>query len=443
MKILVAIFCLIIFVFNCFAQTDAVLATANNQNFTARDLPPQVAENYSKLPQIIKDSRTELLAQQIADALLDAEAKARKTTIENLVATEVRAKIPAPTEAQIQAVYDANKAQIGDQPIAEVRPQIVEFLRREPEQKGLIEYIARLKPIHKAAMVKDVNAPLLQPSDALATIDGKPITDKEFEEKAGQNLYDARMTIYEQTADALRQLVFSTLLSAEAKQLGIQPEDVIAREVTDKMKEFSDDEREKLQANLEQRLYQKYAAKILLKEPAPFRQNIVVLPDNPSRGSVNAPVTVVMFTDFQCPACAAAHPILQKVLAEYGGEKVRFVVRDFPLTLLHNNAYNAALAAAAARAQGKFFEYTDILYKNQDKLAAASLKKYASDLGLNRRQFDADLDGKKFEPDVKKDIEDGAAYGVNATPTIYVNGVKARLLSAAGFRKAIEQGLKK
>ncbi|MGI8467891.1 MAG: DsbA family protein [Pyrinomonadaceae bacterium] len=442
MKFLAVFFCSIVFVFSCFAQAGEILATTNNQNFTVKDLPPQVAENYSKLPQIIRDLRTELLAQQIADALLDAEAKARKTTVENLVATEVAAKIPAPTDSQIQAVYDANRAQIGNKTLAETRPQIVNFLRQEPEQKGLIEYVARLKTLHKTETLKDVNAPLLQPSDVLATVDGKPITAKNFEEKNGQNLYETRMTIYEQTSDALEQLVFSALISAEAKQLGIQPEDIIAREVTDKMKEFSDDEREKLQSDLEKRLSQKYGAKTLLKEPAPFRQNIAVLPANPSRGNINAPVTVVMFTDFQCPSCSATHPVLQKVLAEYG-DKIRFVVRDFPLTQIHKNAYSAALAAAAAHAQGKFFEYTDVLYKNQDKLDAASLKKYASDLGLNRRQFDADFDGKKYESDVKKDIEDGTAYGIGGTPTIYFNGVKARELSAAGFRRTIEQALRK
>lgn len=442
MKFFISILCLLFFAFNSFAQTVETLATANNQNFTVNDLPPQVAENYGKLPQIIRDLRTELLAQQIADKLLDAEAAARKTTIENLVATEVRAKIPAPTDAQIKAVYDANKAQIGDKTLAETRPQIIAFLQREPEQRALIEYIARLKPLHKTAILKDVNAPVLQPSDALATVDGKPITAKEFEEKAGQNLYEARMQIYEQTEGALKDAIFQTLLNLEAKNLGVPPESIIAREVTDKMKEFSDDERGKLQNDLEKRLYQKYSAKILLKEPAPFRQNIEILPANPSRGGGGAPVTVVMFTDFQCPACSATHPVLEKVLAEYG-DKIRFVVRDFPLTQIHKNAYNAALAAAAANAQGKFFEYTDVLYQNQDKLDAASLKKYASDLGLDRQRFDADFDGKKFEADVKKDIQDGTNYGIGGTPTIFVNGVRVNQLSASAFRKAIERELKK
>ena len=444
MKFLLAFFYLIFFTLSYPAQTGEILATANNQNFTARDLPAQISENYGKLPQIIRDLRVELLARQIADRLLEAEAAARRTTVENLLATEVGAKINAPIEAEIKAVYDANRAQIGDKSFAEMRPQIAAFLRQEAEQKALVEYVARLKPLHKATIVKDVNAPLLQPTDVLASVDGAPVTAREFEEKAAENLYEARITIYEQTAAALRETVFQRIIDAEAKSLGVPAGDITAREVTDKMKDFSDSgERERLQNDLEKRLYQKYNAKILLKEPAPFRQNIAVLPANAARGNAAAPVTVVMFTDFQCPACSATHPVLQKVLAEYPADKIRFVVRNFPLTQIHDNAYNAALAAAAAKAQGKFFEYAEVLYRNQDKLDAASLKKYAADLGLNRQQFDADFDGRKYESDVKKDMADGANYGIGGTPTIFVNGVKARRLSAAAFRQAVERELKK
>lgn len=442
MKILFSFFCLLFLAVVSFAQTGEILATANNQNYTIADLPPQVASNYAKLSQVIRQLRSDLLAQQIADMLLDEEAKAQKTTVENLVTKEVTAKLSAPSDAQIQAVYDVNKDQIGGKTLAEIKPQIISFLQREPQQKALAAYIEKLKPIYKTQLLKDINAPLLQPSDVVASVNGKPITDKEFEEKAGDNIYETRMAIYGQVVDGLDEKIFPMLISLEAKSLNLQPENIIAREVTDKMKDFTDDERERLQSDLINRIYQKYNVRMLVKEPVPFRRNIAILPSNPSRGSVTAPVIVVMFSDFQCSACSKTHPVLQQVLAEYAG-KIRFVVRDFPLTTLHPNAYNAALAAAAAHAQGKFFEYTDILYKNQDNLDIPSLKKYASDLGLNRQKFDADLDGKKFEANLKKDMADGNAYGITGTPTIYVNGAKVYDLSADGFRKAIEQALKK
>jgi len=164
--------------------------------------------------------------------------------------------------------------------------------------------------------------------------------------------------------------------------------------------------------------------------------------DDPAKGNANAPVTVVMFSDFQCPACAATHPVLEVVLARYG-DRVHFVVRDFPLTQIHENSFKAAQAAAAAHAQGKFFPYIELLYKNQNSLDTASLKRFASEIGLNRKQFDADLDGGRFADEVKKDMQAGLTYGVDSTPTIFVNGVKVRQLSVLAFRRAIEKALKK
>jgi protein-disulfide isomerase len=149
-----------------------------------------------------------------------------------------------------------------------------------------------------------------------------------------------------------------------------------------------------------------------------------------------------MFTDFQCPACAGTHPVLKRVLAEYA-DKVRFVVRDFPLVQIHENAFQSAVAAGAAHAQGKFYEYTEVLYKNQTQLDAASLKKYAADLGLNIKQFEADLLNPKIADEIRKDIEDGKSYGIGGTPTVFVNGVKVRQLSPESFRRAIDKALRK
>ena len=86
--------------------------------------------------------------------------------------------------------------------------------------------------------------------------------------------------------------------------------------------------------------------------------------NSPARGDANAAVTIIEFTDFQCSSCGAMYPVLEEVLKSYGN-RVRFVVRDFPLTNVHANAFRAAQAASAANAQGKFLEYIDILFKNQ------------------------------------------------------------------------------
>jgi protein-disulfide isomerase len=190
------------------------------------------------------------------------------------------------------------------------------------------------------------------------------------------------------------------------------------------------------------RLSAKYNVKILLPEPAPIVQNIAIEADDPQTGKASATVTVVMFTDFQCPACSSTHPVLKRTLAEYG-DKIRFVVRDFPLENIHNNAFQAALAANAARAQGKFFEYSEILYRNQDALDKASLVKYAAEVGLNVKQFELDFSDARGEAEIRKDQADGRSYGVGGTPAIFVNGIKVQRLSADAFRRAIERALSK
>jgi protein-disulfide isomerase len=441
MKLIAAIFCLIVFTFSLFAQqTDEVLAAANGQTFTVKNLSPEAQKLYADLPSTIAAARKELFSQMLADTLFETEAKAKNQTIEKLLG-DVTAKVPAPTDAQIQAVYDANKAAIGDKTLAEVRPQIVAFLQREPEQKALQNYVMSLQQKYKAAPGKDINSPNLKPAEILAVINGRTISVQEFEEKNKLELYELRANIYDLVKADLDDAVLSALLAAEAKSLNVAVSDLMAREVTDKMREFSDEERIQLQNALKNRLFAKYKVNFSIKEPEPIVQNIAT-DDDPAQGKLNAPVTIIMFSDFQCPACAATHPVLKKIVAEYAG-KVRFVVRDFPLTNIHENAFSAALAANAADKQGKFFEYSEILYRNQEKLDRESLIKYAADLGLNRKRFELDLSDARTAAEVRKDMADGKTYGINGTPTIYVNGVKVRQLTAESFRNSIEKALKK
>jgi protein-disulfide isomerase len=197
-------------------------------------------------------------------------------------------------------------------------------------------------------------------------------------------------------------------------------------------------ERQRLERSLSERLRQGANIRLLISEPQPPIQSISV-DDDPVRGEASAPVTIVEFTDFQCPACAAMHPILEDALKSYGN-KVRFVVRDFPL-MMHANARKAAEAANAAHAQGKFFEYAALLFKRQNALDVPSLKKYATELGLDRKLFDAALDSGKFAAEVRHDIDDGEIYGVESTPGIFVNGVRLETLNAEALRVAIDKAL--
>ena len=422
------------------AQRTTILAKANGVNYTAADLDPATREAFEGLAKQILADRTELLGEVIAQMLFKEEASAGKTTVDSFLEAELPKRLPTPTAAEIQAVYDANKDSIGGATLAQVRPQIVQFLQRESYPKAMAKLVADLKLKHKVVIGKDVNALNLLPTDVLATVDAKPITVQFYNEKTGQALYELRASIYEKTYDYLETIIYNSIVAAEAKKFDLNSSDLIAREITDKMKDYSAEEREMLEKNFRSSLYKKYGVSILLTEPPPFIQKISV-DDDPSTGSVNAPVTIVMFSDFQCPACSATHPVLKKVMADYS-DKIRFVVRDYPLTQIHKNSFKAAEAANAANAQGKFFEYIELLYNNQESLDTPSLKSFAAQIGLDPAKFAADLDSGKFADEVKKDAEAGNEYGVNSTPTIFVNGYKVRNLSAKAFREAIDRVLK-
>lgn len=442
MKIAAVFFSLIIFAFVSPAQTsEQILATANNQTFTNADLSPELRQALENLPASIAEMRARLLEQQIVEQLLEAEAAARKTTIEKLVETEVDKKIAAPTAQSIQAVYDANRAQIGGRTVEEVRPQIVEFLERDEKQKIFGEFVSDLKIKYKAALLKDINAKSLAPFEAVASVGGKTVSAQSFEAKNKAALNDFQANVLDEARAALEQIVYANLLVAEAKTQNIDAGDIIAREITDKVRDAASGyESDKLQTALRKRLFQKYGAKFFIKEIAAVPQSVSA-DDDPSQGAASAPVTVIMFSDFQCSACAATHPTLKRVLAEFPAGKIRFVARDFPLTQIHADAFRAALAAAAAAAQGKYFEYVELLYANQSSLDAASLKRFATQIGLDRKRFDADLDGEKFAFEIRKDMEDGKRYGITGTPTIFVNGVKIRRFSAENLRDAIDKQL--
>lgn len=415
------------------------LAAIGGRTFTAQDLDPAVAEAWNGLPEKIRETRKALLEQQIDRKILEMEAAKRETDIDSLIEQEVSGRVQAPKEEDIQRVYDENRARIGNIPVASIRPEIIEFLNREAERALYKEFMDGLRENHKIVYGKDINSEGLRGSDVIATVDEASVLYIEFQRRNGLALYELEANTVDAVLDSLTQVVDAAVISTEAESLGIATSEYIAKEITDKMKDFSDIERDKLQADLRSRLYQKYRVIIFVKEPAPFVQ-AVSADDDPSVGRSDAKVTVVMFTDFQCPACAGVHPLLKKLVLGYG-PPVRLVVRDFPLTSIHENAFAAAVAAAAAEKQGKFFEYIELLYNNQSSLDKESLSRYADQAGLDLRRFERDIADAKLADEVRKDIEDGKKYGVSGTPSIYVNGYKIRTLAESSFKKAIDRAL--
>ncbi len=160
--------------------------------------------------------------------------------------------------------------------------------------------------------------------------------------------------------------------------------------------------------------------------------------DDPSLGNENAPITIVEFSDYQCPFCARFEETTFVELKEKYVDTglVRIVFRDFPLTSIHQYAQKAAEASECADEQGKFWEYHNMLFKNQNALAVNNLKSYAFTLGLDTQKFDSCLDSGKYEDEVNKDLQDGIEYGVTGTPAFFVNG---KLLEGAQPLSAFEE----
>lgn len=155
-------------------------------------------------------------------------------------------------------------------------------------------------------------------------------------------------------------------------------------------------------------------------------QNIKLsLPVSESRdhilGPVTAPVTLVEYGDYECPYCAQAY-LTTKEIQERLGDKLRFVFRNFPVTKIRPHAYETALAAEAAAAQGKFWEMYDYLFKHGQAVTNDSLRRSAASLGLNLTRFDSEFHDRIYSNHIDEDIQSGKNSGVKSTPTFFING---------------------
>jgi len=141
------------------------------------------------------------------------------------------------------------------------------------------------------------------------------------------------------------------------------------------------------------------------------------------QGPADAAVTLVEYGDYECPYCGAAYPIVKELQARMG-DRLRFVFRNFPITTSHPHAEQAAEAAEAGAAQGRFWEMHDLLYENQTHLRDEDLHAYAEQLGIDVERFDKDLAEHVHAPRGREDFMSGVRSGVNGTPSFYVNGAR-------------------
>jgi protein-disulfide isomerase len=311
-------------------------------------------------------------------------------------------------------------------------------------------------------------APVSSSSDPVATVGGQPVSEQELLEALGpQKVTQMRKQEYEAKSAALDSLIRLKLVQAEAKKRGISAEDLIRQEVEPKVADPTDGEVEAylLGQNREvarfedvKEQYRKALKELrLLKARRAYADSLrantdvavmlhppsIDVPYDPARvrGNPDAPVTIVEFSDFQCPFCKAAESTLKEVLTKYSG-RVKLAYLDYPLREIHPKAQSAAEAARCAGEQGKFWEYHDALYADQSKLDGAELVSSAVALNMDEKSFRSCLDSGKFKSKIEADREQGTKAGVAGTPGFFVNGVfLSGAQPQAEFERIIENQL--
>ena len=140
------------------------------------------------------------------------------------------------------------------------------------------------------------------------------------------------------------------------------------------------------------------------------------------RGSVNAPIVIVEYGDYECPYTGMAYPIVKEIMNRFGDDKIQFVFRNFPLNEIHPHAQHAAEAAEAAAAQDKFWQMHDYLFEHQKALDDNHLLQYAENVGLDVNKFKKQMSGHDYTHLIEESLKSGINSGVQGTPTFFVNG---------------------
>ncbi len=285
--------------------------------------------------------------------------------------------------------------------------------------------------------------------EVVASVGGVAISEAELEEAARGQLMKIRAQIYEAKKRTLDTMIDEKLIAKAAEEQGVSVEEYVAERVDAKVAEPTDEDIEafyesqkgRIRAPLE-RVRDRIAQHLKQTRTAEKRQEMIArLKENadvkvmlePPRTEVSlegaaytsgdgeGKIVMVEFSDYECPYSKRARATVRKVLDQYEG-KIRYAFFDFPLAF-HKNAMKAHEAARCAGKQGKYAEYSDKVFENQQNLGVEGLKQYAEDLGLESEAFDACLDEGKTSASVHQSVEKGKSVGVSGTPAFFVNGI--------------------
>jgi protein-disulfide isomerase len=448
----------------------ATLAIVNGVTISARDIEKSTGESVRNLQQQVVEARKRELELLINSKLLAIEAKKRGVSSTKLLENEVVAKVVPPTPAEVRAFYDQNKARINGE-FDSVKDDIVRYLTDERERTAAKNFADGLR----AASNTIVKAPAATPprneserAQVLATINNENITAGDVEDSLQPLIFDVQEQVYSLRKNELDLSINDALLVQEAQKRKVTINALLEAEVKpnpvteEQARAFYEQNKERVSGDFAQtkesiisylqqmelrRAERMFVEKLRAAATIQAFLNVPESPvfkistnDQPSLGNAQAAVTIVAFTDYQCPSCAAIHPTLERLVKE-SGDKVRLVARDFPLSQ-HAEAFKAAEAAEAAREQGKYWEYVKLLLQNQSSLSVEKLKSFATQLGLDRARFDAALDSRKFADMVQTDVDDGVRLGLKGTPSLFINGRRVTAKSYEELKESVDAALK-
>jgi protein-disulfide isomerase len=292
------------------------------------------------------------------------------------------------------------------------------------------------------------------PTQVVATVGGKTFTlaDVEARWQKDDPGERARVTqlLYQHRRQSIDQLVGDFLIDEAAKKAGVSKTQYLEDQLTKRrgaitdadIQKVYDDNRDRVGASTVSDLKESITEFITRNRDAqnvaalieelkaagppvtvaldPPRTEVAVEAHDPARGPADAPITIIEFSEYQCPFCARVTPTLKQIEEKYAG-KVRIVFKDFPLPN-HAQAPKAAEAAHCAGEQDKYWLLHDRLFANQQQLQVPELKAHAAAVGLDQAAFDQCLDSGKHAANVQADIDLGSSLGVQSTPTLYING---------------------
>lgn len=313
---------------------------------------------------------------------------------------------------------------------------------------GLLGLVGSVLPACAGEQVAGQAGAAADKAEIVAEVAGKQVSLAELEQLLAPQLEQLERQRQQLLEQGLDRLIQEKLIEAEAAARGVTKEALVEAEVTSKVGAVSDEEVSAwFQANrarignrpLEQIAPQirsflvqqksagametfvgglrgKYKARSLMD----VARVQVAEASSPAKGPAQAPVTIIEFSDFECPFCGRVNPSIAEAMATYG-DNLRVVFRQFPLNI-HPRAQKAAEASLCADDQGKFWEMHDAMFADQRKLEVADLKAKAGSLGLDQAQFDQCLDSGKHAAKVAADLADGQRAGVTGTPALFING---------------------